>query len=158
MGVGKSSLCNRFIRPLTDDYFIDHISVLSQSDFSGRVVNNDHFLYWGEVKKTSEEGVDNNFHVVEQTEFVDDATFQPFKVGKTEPYINDVLRQKSRQLRNSCTYVKISWELKKSMSRKFCRKVALILMGLFVCSMLVQFQIDQWRSKSNSFITFCLVY
>lgn len=26
------------------------------------------------------------FHVVEQTEFVDDATFQPFKVGKMEPY------------------------------------------------------------------------
>lgn len=29
-GVGKSCLCNRFVRPLTDDYFIDHISVLSQ--------------------------------------------------------------------------------------------------------------------------------
>lgn len=30
LGVGKSCLCNRFVRPLTDDYFIDHISVLSQ--------------------------------------------------------------------------------------------------------------------------------
>lgn len=60
---------------------------LSQSDFSGRVVNNDHFLYWGEVRKTSEEGVDYAFQVIEQTEFVDDATFQPFKVGKMEPYI-----------------------------------------------------------------------
>jgi glucocorticoid receptor DNA-binding factor 1 len=58
-----------------------------QSDFSGRVVNNDHFLYWGEVRKTSEEGVEYSFQVVEQTEFVDDATFQPFKVGKMEPYI-----------------------------------------------------------------------
>lgn len=29
-GVGKSCFCNRFIRPLTDDYFIDHISVLGQ--------------------------------------------------------------------------------------------------------------------------------
>ncbi|KAG5682870.1 hypothetical protein PVAND_012190 [Polypedilum vanderplanki] len=86
-GVGKSCLCNRFVRPLTDDYGIDHISVLSQSDFSGRVVNNDHFLYWGEVRKTSEEGVDYSFQVIEQTEFVDDATFQPFKVGKMEPYI-----------------------------------------------------------------------
>ncbi|CAH1718320.1 unnamed protein product [Chironomus riparius] len=85
-GVGKSCLCNRFVRPLTDDYNIDHISVLSQSDFSGRVVNNDHFLYWGEVRKTSEEGVDYTFQVIEQTEFVDDATFQPFKVGKMEPY------------------------------------------------------------------------
>ncbi|XP_058444677.1 rho GTPase-activating protein 190 isoform X1 [Malaya genurostris] len=86
LGVGKSCLCNRFVRPKTDDYAIDHISVLSQSDFSGRVVNNDHFLYWGEVRKTSEEGVEYNFSIVEQTEFVDDATFQPFKVGKMEPY------------------------------------------------------------------------
>lgn len=30
VGVGKSCLCNRFIRPTADDYFIDHISVLSQ--------------------------------------------------------------------------------------------------------------------------------
>lgn len=58
-----------------------------QSDFSGRVVNNDHFLYWGDVRKTSEDGVDYNFHIVEQTEFVDDATFQPFKVGKMESYM-----------------------------------------------------------------------
>ncbi|XP_037919567.1 rho GTPase-activating protein 190 isoform X4 [Hermetia illucens] len=87
MGVGKSCLCNRFIRPLTDDYFIDHISVLSQTDFSGRVVNNDHFLYWGEVKRNSEDGSEYNFHIIEQTEFIDDATFQPFKVGKMEPYI-----------------------------------------------------------------------
>uniref|UniRef100_A0A336MBI5 CSON013759 protein n=1 Tax=Culicoides sonorensis TaxID=179676 RepID=A0A336MBI5_CULSO len=86
IGVGKSCLINRFVRDRTDDYFIDHISVLSQSDFSGRVVNNDHFLYWGDVKKTSEEGVEYLFQVIEQTEFVDDATFQPFKVGKMEPY------------------------------------------------------------------------
>ena len=32
-----------------------------QSDFSGRVVNNDHFLYWGDVKKTNDEGTE--FHV-----------------------------------------------------------------------------------------------
>lgn len=61
--------------------------IFLQSDFSGRVVNNDHFLYWGEVRKTSDEGVDYSFQVIEQTEFVDDATFQPFKVGKMEPYI-----------------------------------------------------------------------
>lgn len=30
IGVGKSCFCNRFVRPQTDDYFIDHISVLSQ--------------------------------------------------------------------------------------------------------------------------------
>uniref|UniRef100_T1J1J5 Rho GTPase-activating protein 190 n=1 Tax=Strigamia maritima TaxID=126957 RepID=T1J1J5_STRMM len=86
-GIGKSCLCNRFTRPLADEYYTDHISVLSQSDFSGRVVNNDHFLYWGEVTKTSEEGVDLHFAVIEQTEFIDDSSFQPFKSGKTEPYI-----------------------------------------------------------------------
>ncbi|XP_046620253.1 rho GTPase-activating protein 190 isoform X2 [Neodiprion virginianus] len=86
LGVGKSCLCNRFMRSLSDDYSVDHISVLSQSDFSGRVVNNDHFLYWGEVVKSSEDGTDFQFQVIEHTEFIDDASFQPFKGGKMEPY------------------------------------------------------------------------
>lgn len=30
VGVGKSCLCNRFVRPLEDDYRVDHISTLSQ--------------------------------------------------------------------------------------------------------------------------------
>lgn len=64
-----------------------NLSSVLQSDFSGRVVNNDHFLYWGEARKTSDEGAEYSFHVIEQTEFVDDATFQPFKVGKMEPYM-----------------------------------------------------------------------
>ena len=50
-----------------------------QTDFSGRVVNNDHFLYWGESTRVSEDGLDYNFQVVEQTEFIDDASFMPFK-------------------------------------------------------------------------------
>ena len=50
-GVGKSCLCNRFVREDADDYYPDHTSVLSQSDFGGRIVNNDHFLYWGEITK-----------------------------------------------------------------------------------------------------------
>ncbi|XP_073958582.1 rho GTPase-activating protein 190 [Choristoneura fumiferana] len=86
LGVGKSCLCNRFVRTHADDYNVDHISVLSQSDFSGRVVNNDHFLYWGSVQKEYDDQ-EYRFEVVEQTEFVDDACFQPFKVGKTEAYV-----------------------------------------------------------------------
>ncbi|XP_053593266.1 rho GTPase-activating protein 190 isoform X1 [Microplitis demolitor] len=86
VGVGKSCLCNRFMRSLSDDYSVDHISVLSQSDFSGRVVNNDHFLYWGEVVKVAEDGTEYQFQVIEQSEFIDDASFQPFKGGKMEPY------------------------------------------------------------------------
>ena len=57
-----------------------------QSDFSGRVVNNDHFLYWGEVAKPTEDGIEYQFQVIEHTEFIDDASFQPFKGGKMEPY------------------------------------------------------------------------
>ncbi|CAH2060650.1 unnamed protein product, partial [Iphiclides podalirius] len=30
LGVGKSCLCNRFVRTNADDYNVDHISVLSQ--------------------------------------------------------------------------------------------------------------------------------
>ncbi|KAL0810129.1 hypothetical protein ABMA28_010927 [Loxostege sticticalis] len=87
LGVGKSCLCNRFVRTHADDYNVDHISVLSQSDFSGRVVNNDHFLYWGSVQKDNDD-TEYRFEIVEQTEFVDDACFQPFKaVGKTETYV-----------------------------------------------------------------------
>ncbi|XP_054161510.1 rho GTPase-activating protein 190-like isoform X4 [Oppia nitens] len=86
LGVGKSCLCNRFIRPSEDDYNPDHISVLSQTDFSGRIINNEHWLYWGETTKTSDEGYELAFSVIEQTEFIDDACFQPFKSGKTEPY------------------------------------------------------------------------
>ncbi|XP_045030990.1 rho GTPase-activating protein 190-like [Daphnia magna] len=78
-GLGKSCLCNRFIKSLADDYHVEHISVLSQTDFSGRVINNDHFLYWGDTTKQADDGVEYHFHLVEQTEFIDDASFQPFK-------------------------------------------------------------------------------
>ena len=30
VGVGKSCLCNRFIKSIADDYHVEHISVLSQ--------------------------------------------------------------------------------------------------------------------------------
>ena len=85
-GSGKSCLCNRFVRPFADDYYTDHISVLSQSDFNGRIVNNDHWLYWGEVSKITEDGVELHFSIIEHTEFIDDACLQPFKTAKTEPY------------------------------------------------------------------------
>lgn len=86
LGVGKSCLCNRFVRPQADEYNRDHISVLSQTDFSGPIVNNEHWLYWGETRKCTEEGFELTFSVVEQTEFVDDACFTPFRSGKMEPY------------------------------------------------------------------------
>ncbi|POI21531.1 hypothetical protein CIB84_014720, partial [Bambusicola thoracicus] len=86
-GVGKSCLCNRFVRPSADEFHLDHTSVLSTSDFGGRVVNNDHFLYWGEVVRSLEECSECRAHVVEQTEFIDDQTFQPHRSTALQPYI-----------------------------------------------------------------------
>lgn len=37
-GVGKSCLCNRFIKSLADDYHVEHISVLSQVAYESQVV------------------------------------------------------------------------------------------------------------------------
>ena len=107
LGVGKSCICNRFLRSSSDDYNYEHISVLSQTDFSGRCVNNDHWLYWGEVTKFNDYYYENNFFnnnstlinnssnyvnfsVVEQTTFIDDTSFQPFNSGKTEPYVKRI--------------------------------------------------------------------
>jgi len=84
-GVGKSCLCNRFVREEADSYFPDHTSVLSQSDFSGRIVNNDHFLYWGEVIKQDEVG-QIKFHVIEQTEFIDDQSYRPHRSSSNQNY------------------------------------------------------------------------
>ena len=87
VGVGKSALCNRFVRHLADEYQPDdHISTISQSDFSGRVINNDHFLYWGNVTKRNEDGAEVHFSIIEQTEFVDDQSFAPLRGSNTQPY------------------------------------------------------------------------
>ncbi|CAL8332097.1 unnamed protein product [Boreogadus saida] len=87
-GVGKSCLCNRFVRPGADDFYLDHTSVLSTSDFGGRVVNNDHFLFWGEAGRALDEGgLETRVHVVEQTEFIDDQTFQPHRSTALQPYV-----------------------------------------------------------------------
>lgn len=85
-GVGKSCLCNRFVRPAQDDLYNNHSSVYSTSDFSGSVINNDQFLYWGSVSKFVE---DNEFvfNVVEQTEFYDDSSYTPLtRGGQLIPY------------------------------------------------------------------------
>ncbi|XP_025905671.1 rho GTPase-activating protein 35-like [Nothoprocta perdicaria] len=85
-GVGKSCLCNRFVRPAADAFHAEHTSVLSTSDFGGRVVNNDHFLYWGEAARALDEGGEWRAHVVEQTEFIDDQTFQAHRSTALQPY------------------------------------------------------------------------
>lgn len=86
-GVGKSCLCNRFLCSKADEYYPEHTSVLSTIDFEGRVVNNDHFLYWGDITQNSEDGVECKIHVIEQTEFIDDQTFLPHQGTNLQLYI-----------------------------------------------------------------------
>lgn len=74
-GVGKSCLCNRFVRPLADEYISEHSSIYSSTDFGSGVINNDHYLYWGSVIKKSDDGTDLTFQVLEQTEFIEDSSF-----------------------------------------------------------------------------------
>lgn len=86
-GVGKSCLCNRFVRPLADEYITEHTSVFSASDFTGRVINNDQFLYWGSTAKTNEDGSQVLFQLFEQTEFIDDSNLVPLsRGGQLVPY------------------------------------------------------------------------
>ncbi|XP_074660547.1 rho GTPase-activating protein 190-like [Tubulanus polymorphus] len=130
-GVGKSCLCNRFVRPLADDYYTDHISVLSQSDFSGRVVNNAHFLYWGEVTKT-DDGVDYTFNVIEQTEFVDDTSFLPFKSGKIEPYNKRCCQTRIQSAEKLMYICKDQLVLEQDYPQKFLPDSRLVVDG-FLC-------------------------
>uniref|UniRef100_A0A4W5MZZ4 Rho GTPase activating protein 5 n=2 Tax=Salmonidae TaxID=8015 RepID=A0A4W5MZZ4_9TELE len=85
-GVGKSCLCNRYVRSNADGYYTEHTSVLSTIDFGGRVVNNDHFLYWGEVPHRSDDGLECKIQIIEQTEFIDDQTFLPHRSTNLQPY------------------------------------------------------------------------
>uniref|UniRef100_A0A914ZY28 Rho-GAP domain-containing protein n=4 Tax=Parascaris univalens TaxID=6257 RepID=A0A914ZY28_PARUN len=95
IGVGKSLLCNRFIRGDNDSFQMEHSSILSQADFSGSpVINNDHWLYWGEATLTNDDLCTNaNIRLIEQTEFVDDETFEAL-AGTGEDYAKRATRTK----------------------------------------------------------------
>ena len=62
-GAGKSVLCNRFIRPNQDDLRLQHNSVLNLSEFGSNVINNTHFLYWGEKSAGMDDGQTVKFQV-----------------------------------------------------------------------------------------------
>ncbi len=64
-GAGKSVLCNRFIRPKHDELCVNHnrARVLNHSEFGSTVINNCHFLYWGEKLAGLEDGQDVKFQV-----------------------------------------------------------------------------------------------
>ncbi len=64
-GAGKSVMCNRFVRPNRDDLRMNHTraAVLNHSEFGSTVINNSHFLYWGEKAVGLEDGQEVRFQV-----------------------------------------------------------------------------------------------
>ena len=70
-GVGKSCLCNRFIR--SEAYTEDHqqeTSQITEEEWTGNpVFNGDHFIYWGAANKHLPDKTKVRFQIVEHTEF-----------------------------------------------------------------------------------------
>lgn len=87
-GPGKSSLCFNLLHPT--EYLKEHISTLSLQQFESTVIDKQHYVYWGakteyyfklpKSKKSTGEKimVTVNFHIFEQTEFIEDVTKKPF--------------------------------------------------------------------------------
>ncbi|ETN80619.1 hypothetical protein NECAME_02367 [Necator americanus] len=62
----------------------------TRTDFGGSpVINNDHWLYWGERQISLDDAsVPVTIRVIEQTEFLDDETYEPIAGPSTsEPYV-----------------------------------------------------------------------
>ena len=88
VGIGKSCLCNRFIKPEADSYIDNHDStVFSLSDFNSPVINGDHYLFWGQVVRNYADDKSRiTYRVIEQTEFTDEQTGLPFCADTILPY------------------------------------------------------------------------
>ena len=74
-GIGKSSLCSRFVFPAVDDFAAlkeDHSSIVSPEVFNSRELCQTHYLYHGSVVKRrgTNEAV---FRVVEHTTFTEES-------------------------------------------------------------------------------------
>ncbi|XP_028921023.1 rho GTPase-activating protein 35 [Ornithorhynchus anatinus] len=132
-GVGKSCLCNRFVRPSADEFHLDHTSVLSTSDFGGRVVNNDHFLYWGEVGRALEDCGECKMHVVEQTEFIDDQTFQPHRSTALQPYIKRAAATKLASAEKLMYFCTDQLGLEQDFEQKQMPEGKLLVDGFLLC-------------------------
>ncbi|OCT66096.1 rho GTPase-activating protein 35-like isoform X2 [Xenopus laevis] len=143
-GIGKSCLCNRFVRPSADDFHLDHTSVLSTSDFGGRVVNNDHFLFWGESGRMPEDCVDFKVHVVEQTEFIDDQTFQPHRSTALQPYIKRAASCKLASAEKLMYFCTDQLGLEQDFEQKQMPEGKLLIDGFLLC-------IDVSRGMNRNF-------
>lgn len=90
VGIGKSCLCSRFVRPSSDDYRAvgeNFPSVVSWSEFNGPEINSVHSLNFG---RTVKQAVDSErpvaFRVVEHTTLVDE-NYRPHRKSTSGPYI-----------------------------------------------------------------------
>ncbi len=79
---GKSCVCNRFIYPHPDWYHEGHATAISEEDFTGPVANTDNWLYWGTVNRKWDGEKNIHLSLVEQTEFLNEATSLPFPCSK----------------------------------------------------------------------------
>ena len=71
-GVGKSCLCNRFVRPEAYSE-TEHSSIMDEESWiKNSVFNGDHFVYWGAANKHLHDGTKVRFQVVEHTEIYAD--------------------------------------------------------------------------------------
>ena len=103
-GVGKSCLCNRFVR--SEAYSEDHqqdCSEISQEEWTTNpVFNSDHFVYWGAANKHLPDKTRVRFQVVEQTEFYK-APAAPSSSEEEEEYIHYRSRRRSRERKKEST-------------------------------------------------------
>ncbi|XP_065907026.1 uncharacterized protein [Dysidea avara] len=91
-GPGKSSLCFNLLHPA--EFLKDHPSVLTQDQFESKVINQQHYIYWGSKtecyyqlprsKKVTNEKIQVvvSFEIFEQTEFLEDVTKRSFPVDQ----------------------------------------------------------------------------
>ena len=83
-GVGKSCLCNRFVKP--EAYTEEHDSLVSARKWEeDPAISGDHFLYWGATTRHLQDGSKARFQVVEQTEFYDKEAASA-EGGELEPH------------------------------------------------------------------------
>ena len=110
-GIGKSCLCNRFVRPEAYSE-TEHNSLMDEETWMGnRVFNGDHFIYWGAANKHLHDGTKVRFQVVEHTEFYAD----PAKNGGwlvAHPAIQDYLSRASSNHFQSRTAGKEAYRLR----------------------------------------------
>lgn len=98
-GIGKSCLCNRFVR--SEAYSEEHqqdCSEVSQDEWTKNpVLNGDHFIYWGAANKHLPDKTRVRFQVVEQTEFYKSHAATPSSDEEEEEYIHYRKRRSSRE-------------------------------------------------------------